>query len=99
MVVSNVVPAGAAQVPSPRQKVVDEAEVPEFRFVTGRFPLTSELSETVAEPVIAEVPLPRSRPVRVVAPVPPLPTARVPDTSLAGTEALAVNADVPLPFR
>ena len=34
-------PAGVAQVPSPRQNVVEDADVPEFRLVTGRFPVTS----------------------------------------------------------
>jgi hypothetical protein len=34
-------PVGTAHVPSPRQKVPAEALVPEFRFPTGRFPLTS----------------------------------------------------------
>jgi hypothetical protein len=33
-------PAGVAQVPSPLQNVLDEADVPEFRFVTGRLPVT-----------------------------------------------------------
>lgn len=33
-------PDGVAQEPSPRQKVEEEADVPEFRFVTGRFPVT-----------------------------------------------------------
>jgi len=33
-------PAGVAHVPSPLQKVVFEAPVPEFRFVTGRLPVT-----------------------------------------------------------
>ena len=32
--------AGVAQVPSPRQKVVDDALVPEFRLATGRLPVT-----------------------------------------------------------
>lgn len=32
--------AGVAHVPSPRQKVVDEALVPELRLPTGRFPVT-----------------------------------------------------------
>jgi len=36
--------AGVAHVPSPRQKVVDDAEVPEFRLVTGRFPVTPVVS-------------------------------------------------------
>jgi hypothetical protein len=33
-------PGGTDQVPSPRQKVVDEALVPLLRFPTGRFPVT-----------------------------------------------------------
>ena len=33
-------PAGVAQVPSPRQKVVDDAAVPELRWLTARFPVT-----------------------------------------------------------
>jgi hypothetical protein len=33
-------PPGTAHVPSPRQKVVPEAKVPELRLVTGRFPVT-----------------------------------------------------------
>ena len=39
-------PGGAAHVPSPLQKVELEAEVPELRLVTGRFPLTSVESAT-----------------------------------------------------
>ena len=38
-------PAGDAQVPSPRQKVVPDAPVPVFRLVTGRFPVTPPLPE------------------------------------------------------
>lgn len=34
------VPGGVAHVPSPRQKVVDDAAVPLFRFVTGKLPWT-----------------------------------------------------------
>jgi hypothetical protein len=34
-------PVGVAQVPSPRQNVDDEADVPLLRFVTERFPVTS----------------------------------------------------------
>ena len=33
-------PEGVAQVPSPRQKVVDDAPVPLLRLVTGRLPVT-----------------------------------------------------------
>jgi hypothetical protein len=37
-------PAGVAHAPSPRQKVVAEAEVPLFRLVTGRLPVTPVVS-------------------------------------------------------
>jgi hypothetical protein len=37
-----------AQVPSPRQKVVELAPVPLLRFVTGRFPVTSALDRLMA---------------------------------------------------
>jgi hypothetical protein len=37
-------PAGVAHVPSPLQKVTDDALVPEFRFPTGRFPVTPVVS-------------------------------------------------------
>jgi hypothetical protein len=40
------VPAGTPQVPSPRQKVVALAEVPEFKFVVGKFPVTSAVRDT-----------------------------------------------------
>ena len=33
-------PAGVDHDPSPRQKVVAEADVPEFKFATGRLPVT-----------------------------------------------------------
>lgn len=42
-------PAGVPHVPSPLQKVEEEAEVPEFRCVTPRFPVTSELAKSTAE--------------------------------------------------
>lgn len=44
-------PAGVDQVPSPRQKVEELAEVPEFRWVTPRFPVTSEVLRLMA-PVV-----------------------------------------------
>jgi hypothetical protein len=49
MLVIVPVPGGAAHVPSPRQKVVAEAEVPLFKFVTGRLPETSVASATEAK--------------------------------------------------
>ena len=39
------VPPGTAHVPSPRQKVVFDADVPLFRLVIGRFPVTPPLAE------------------------------------------------------
>ena len=36
--------AGVAHVPSPRQNVVDDALVPEFKLVTGRLPVTPVVS-------------------------------------------------------
>ena len=41
-------PAGVAHVPSPRQKVEDEAEVPLFRWLTPRFPVTSAVDKSIA---------------------------------------------------
>ena len=42
-------PLGVAQVPSPRQKVEDDADVPLLRLVTGRFPVTSAPARFTAE--------------------------------------------------
>ena len=46
-IVVTAVEASVAHVPSPRQKVVELALVPEFRLATGRFPVTSEARRTV----------------------------------------------------
>ena len=43
------VAGGLAHVPSPLQNVLDEADVPLFKFATGKFPVTSVLSETDAK--------------------------------------------------
>ena len=40
-------PAGVAHVPSPRQKVVDEAPVPLFRFATGKLPVMAAMLPVV----------------------------------------------------
>src|SRR5690242_5906092 len=53
-------PAGVAQVPSPRQKVVLEAPVPLLRLPTGRLPLTSALSRTVSVLLAPSIVLPES---------------------------------------
>jgi len=50
------VPAGAAHVPSPRQNVEEDAEVPEFRCVTARFPVTSAVAKFTALLVAVWVP-------------------------------------------
>ena len=44
MVTDAAAAVGDAQVPSPRQKVDDVAEVPLFKFVTGRLPVTPVVS-------------------------------------------------------
>ncbi len=54
---SAVTPPALAQVPSPRQKVEDEAEVPLFRLVTGRSPVTPLARLTCAQAGLLEVPV------------------------------------------
>jgi hypothetical protein len=49
------------QVPSPRQKVLEDALVPEFRFVTGRFPVTPvERGNPVAFVRVTDTGVPRA---------------------------------------
>jgi hypothetical protein len=49
-----------AQEPSPRQNVVADAEVPEFKFVTGKFPVTPvDKGKPVALVNVADVGVPR----------------------------------------
>ena len=45
LVVTVPVPAGVDHVPSPLQKVDEDADVPELRLVTGRFPVTPPLPD------------------------------------------------------
>lgn len=52
-------PLGVTQVPSPRQKVLLLADVPELRLVTGKLPETSAVRDT-AEKVGAPPALPWS---------------------------------------
>jgi hypothetical protein len=90
--------AGVAHEPSPRQKVVADADVPEFRLVTGRLPVTPVVKgKPVALVNTPDVGVPRigvtrvgdvlntlfPEPVEVVTPVPPLATGRVPVTCVA----------------
>lgn len=49
-------PAGVAHVPSPRQKVEDDALVPLLRFVTGKLPVTPV--ESGSPTALASVPPP-----------------------------------------
>jgi len=92
-------PAGVAHAPSPRQKVVAEAEVPLFKLVTGRLPVTPVVS---GKPVrLVAVPLdgvpnappltkfPLAVPVNAAVIV---PAVKLPEASRA-TIALAVFAD------
>jgi hypothetical protein len=61
-------PAGAAQEPSPRQKVDADAEVPEFRLVTGRLPVTPVVKGSpVAFVKVALAGVPRTGATRVKA--------------------------------
>jgi hypothetical protein len=68
-------PTGVAHVPSPRQKVNAEAEVPLLRLVTGRFPVTWVAKLTLDNvPPSVKLPLVVTVPVRVmpfIVPVPP----------------------------
>ena len=52
-------PPAATQVPSPRQNVLELADVPELRVATGRFPVTPpapEAARLAAEAVIVPAP-------------------------------------------
>jgi hypothetical protein len=61
-------PVGTAHVPSPRQKVPAEALVPEFRFPTGRFPLTS-LARLTDATVLITPPVAFTQPLDVNLPI------------------------------
>lgn len=74
LMVETPVPAGATHVPSPRQKVEAEADVPLFRLLTGRLPVTSA-DRLTAPNVGAPVALPCNTVVLV--------PARVDDIALA----------------
>lgn len=64
-------PAGVDQVPSPRQYVLAEANVPLFRFVTGRFPVTPvDSGRPVAFVRVPDAGVPRAPPTKYAAPVP-----------------------------
>jgi hypothetical protein len=72
-------PGGAAQVPSPRQNVEDEAPAPLFKFPTGKLPVTPVERETAGRP--DHVPSPRQNVVEdALAPLFKFPTGRLPVT-------------------
>ena len=78
----------AAQVASPRQNVLADAEVPEFRLVTGRLPVTSAVKDTAPK-----VGAPLALPCRTVVVVPKLAIGvGVAPAPAPNTNALAVNA-------
>jgi hypothetical protein len=80
-------PAGVAHEPSPRQNVVAEAEVPEFKLVTGRLPVTC-----VAKLTPDNVPPNVKLPVVVTVPVSVIPfTVPVPPTDVTVPEPLPLN--------
>jgi hypothetical protein len=90
-----------AQVPSPRQKVVDEAPVPLFKFVTPRLPVTPvvkgnpvALVRTTAEGV------PRAGVVRVgdvAKTTAPVPVSSVTAAAKFALEGVARNVATPVP--
>jgi hypothetical protein len=102
-------PAGVAQVPSPLQNVVLDADVPLFKLVTGRFPVTPvDNGKPVAFVNVTLVGVPKMGvtrvglvdntllpdPVLVVTPVPPLVTPNVPARVTAPVVAvLGVNPE------
>jgi len=102
-------PEGVAQVPSPLQNVVLDADVPLFKLVTGRFPVTPVVNgKPVAFVNVTLVGVPKMgvtrvglvdstllpEPVLVVTPVPPLVTPNVPARVTAPVVAvLGVNPE------
>ncbi len=89
-----------ALVPLPlRYPLAASVAAPVPPFATGNVPDTSLPSATVADAVMAFVPLALTNPVSVAAPVPPLATGSVPAISATGTVAAVVIAAVPFPFR
>lgn len=99
------VPEGVAHVPSPRQKVVADALTPEFKLVTGKFPVTPVVSgrpvafvKTTAEGVpsagvVSVGDAERTTeplPVDVVTPVPPYATPTTPEVMAVPAIAIAV---------
>jgi len=88
MLVTVPLPGGAAHVPSPRQKVEPEAAVPEFKLVTGKFPVTSVVSATAPK-----VGAPPALPCSTVVVVPRLATVLIACNPLPIRMRLAVSAE------
>lgn len=79
---------GTVHVPSPLQNVVEDADVPLFKFVTGKFPETSAVNETAPK-----VGAPAALPCNTVVVVPNDPkTVGAAPAPPPKTIALAVNA-------
>ena len=97
---------GVAHVPSPRQNVVDDADVPELRFATGRLPVTPvDNGKPVAFVNVPELGVPKAPPLTTKAPADPVftpnaVTTPVPVVTVLGAapappptiSAFAVNA-------
>ena len=67
------VPVGVAHVPSPRQNVLDDADVPLLRFVTGRLPVTPVVSgNPVALVSVPDDGVPSAPPLTTNAPLDPV---------------------------
>jgi hypothetical protein len=96
-------PDGDAQVPSPRQNVLDDALVPPLRLATGKLPVTPvDNGKPVAFVSVTLVGVPKTGvvsvglvdrttlpvPVLVVTPVPPLATANVPVSVIVPDEVI-----------
>ena len=80
-------PLGAAHEPSPRQKVDADADVPLFRLVTGKLPVTC-----VARSTFANVPPRVKLPLVVTVPVSVMPlTVPVPPTLVTVPDPLPLN--------
>lgn len=88
--IEDMPPGMVPHVPSPRQKVVEDADVPEFSLVTGKLPVVPPLV------VVARLAAGMSAPTSAradIAPVVPLGVAR---TRLAASEPHQENASVPV---
>jgi hypothetical protein len=88
-------PAGVTHVPSPRQNVVADADVPLLRLVTGRLPVTPPLADDarLAAVILAPgiVPLHVTLDAEIVNPVVAEPPARAPTVVIDDVTTLAAS--------